>query len=78
MLKQELKSIYGKIGCKGDDVMGFSGSEVAMVGLLFPLIPILLAALLLRWVRIIRINSEIQIEQNKEIISLLKDLAEKK
>ncbi|WP_179966064.1 hypothetical protein [Lysinibacillus antri] len=58
--------------------MGFSGSEVAMVGLLFPLIPILLAALLLRWVRIIRINSEIQIEQNKEIISLLKDLAEKK
>ncbi|MEG0448995.1 MAG: hypothetical protein RR595_03960 [Lysinibacillus sp.] len=47
--------------------MNFSGDTVGMVGALFALIPILLVALVLRWVRIIRVNSEIQIEQNKEI-----------
>ncbi|SKB98740.1 hypothetical protein SAMN06295926_11583 [Lysinibacillus sp. AC-3] len=52
--------------------MNFSGDTVDMVGLLFQLIPILLVALLLRWVQIIWVNIEIQIEQNKEIISLLK------
>ncbi|MDD1503910.1 hypothetical protein PVA17_14275 [Lysinibacillus sp. CNPSo 3705] len=54
--------------------MNFSGDAVGMVGALFALIPILLVALVLRWVRIIRVNSEIQIEQNKEIISLLKEM----
>ncbi|WP_291759564.1 hypothetical protein [Lysinibacillus sp. UBA5990] len=49
--------------------MNFSGD---MVGLLFPLTPILLVAKLFRWVQIIWVNIEIQIEQNKEIISLLK------
>ncbi|MFJ3386114.1 MULTISPECIES: hypothetical protein [unclassified Lysinibacillus] len=57
--------------------MNFSGDMVGMVGALFALIPILLVALVLRWVRIIRVNSEIQIEQNKEIISLLKEMTKK-
>lgn len=51
--------------------MGFSGSTMVIIGWLFPLIPILLVALLLRWVRSIRVNSEIQIEQSKAITSLL-------
>lgn len=46
-----------------------------ILGTLFVFLPLILAALLLRWVRIIRVNSEIQIKQNKEIISLLKDQA---
>ena len=54
--------------------MNFTGDQVAIIGSLFTIIPILLVALLLRWVRIIRVNSEIQIEQNKEIIALLKEL----
>ncbi|WP_423490262.1 hypothetical protein [Lysinibacillus agricola] len=52
--------------------MNFSGDTVDMVGLLFQLIPILLVALLLRWVQIIWVNIEIQIEQNKEISLLEK------
>ncbi len=43
----------------------------------FVFLPIILLALLLRWIRIIRINSEIQIEQNKKIILLLKEQLEK-
>ncbi|MFY3791931.1 hypothetical protein ACOQFO_09595 [Ureibacillus sp. MALMAid1270] len=54
--------------------MNFTGDQVAIIGSLFTIIPILLVALLIRWVRIIRVNSEIQIEQNKEIIALLKEL----
>ncbi|MFY3792327.1 hypothetical protein ACOQFO_11695 [Ureibacillus sp. MALMAid1270] len=57
--------------------MNFSGNQAAIIDVLFTLIPILIVALLLRWVRIIRVNSEIQIEQNKEIISLLKEIKEK-
>ncbi|EIM06254.1 hypothetical protein A1A1_11847 [Planococcus antarcticus DSM 14505] len=37
------------------------------------LVPIFIAAIALRWVRIIRLNSEKQIEQNQEIIALLKE-----
>ncbi|WP_431026706.1 hypothetical protein [Lysinibacillus sp. LZ02] len=44
---------------------------------LFVLIPIILAAFVLRWIRIMKLNSETQIEQNKEIIRLLKELTEK-
>ena len=39
----------------------------------FILIPIFIAAIALRWVRILRLNSEKQIQQNEEIISLLKE-----
>ena len=58
--------------------MDFLGGIVAMIGPLIAFIPILLVALVLRWVRIIRINSEVQIEQNKEIISILKEIVEEK
>ncbi|CAM5222874.1 YvrJ-like protein OS=Ureibacillus acetophenoni OX=614649 GN=SAMN05877842_12134 PE=4 SV=1 [Ureibacillus acetophenoni] len=54
--------------------MNFTGDQVAIIGSLFTIIPILLVALIIRWVRIIRVNSEIQIEQNKEIIALLKEI----
>ncbi|KOS68369.1 hypothetical protein AEA09_07235 [Lysinibacillus contaminans] len=33
---------------------------------------VLLIGLTLRWIRIIKVNSNIQVEQNKEIIELLK------
>lgn len=52
-----------------------SGDQEAILAVLFTVIPILVVALLLRWVRIIRVNSEIQVEQNKEIITLLKELS---
>ncbi|MGI2328295.1 hypothetical protein [Planococcus sp. YIM B11945] len=42
------------------------------------LFPFLLGALVLRWLRIIRINSEKQVEQNQEIITLLKSGARMK
>ncbi|SOC41593.1 hypothetical protein [Ureibacillus acetophenoni] len=51
--------------------------SVSLIGTFFALIPILLIALVLRWIRILRVNSEIQIEQNKQIIALLKDIANK-
>lgn len=36
------------------------------------LLLVLLIGLTLRWIRIIKVNSNIQVEQNKEIIELLK------
>ncbi|WP_298831338.1 hypothetical protein [uncultured Planococcus sp.] len=45
------------------------------IGAIFILIPIFIAAIALRWVRILRLNSEKQIQQNEEIISLLKESA---
>lgn len=46
------------------------GDFVAAVAIL---VPIFIAAMALRWVRMIRLNSEKQIEQNQEIIALLKE-----
>lgn len=43
------------------------------IATIFILIPIFIAAIALRWVRILRLNSEKQIQQNEEIISLLKE-----
>ena len=34
---------------------------------------IILVAFLIRWIRLIKVNSDIQVEQNKEIIALLKE-----
>lgn len=34
---------------------------------------IILAAFLIRWIRLIKVNSDIQVEQNKEVIALLKE-----
>jgi hypothetical protein len=38
---------------------------------LITLLPLFILALVLRWVRQIKINSDIQVEQNKQIISIL-------
>lgn len=43
------------------------------IAAIFVLIPIFIAAFALRWVRIMRLNSEKQIQQNEEIIGLLKE-----
>ncbi len=43
-----------------------------IIGTFFMLIPILILAFAFRWIRQIRFNSEKQIEQNNEIIALLK------
>ncbi|QKX50084.1 hypothetical protein HF394_05500 [Planococcus glaciei] len=40
---------------------------------LFGFLPLLILAFIFRWVRQLKINSETQIKQNKEIISLLKN-----
>jgi hypothetical protein len=46
--------------------------------IVFYLIPIVLVALVIRWIRLIKLNSEEQIQQNREIISLLKEINESK
>lgn len=40
----------------------------------FWIIFIIVVAFVVRWIRILRINSELQIEQNKRIISQLEEL----
>lgn len=37
-------------------------------------LPLIIIALLIRWIRFIKENSDIQVEQNNEIISLLKEI----
>ena len=37
-------------------------------------LPIIIVALLIRWIRFIKENSDLQVEQNKEIISLLREI----
>lgn len=51
------------------------GDAIATFALL---IPLFIAAIALRWVRMIRLNSEKQIQQNEEIISLLKENAKER
>ena len=46
------------------------GDAIAALAIL---VPIFIAAMALRWVRMIRLNSEKQIQQNEEIITLLKE-----
>jgi len=36
--------------------------------------PLIIAAMVVRWIRIIKNNSDEQVTQNKEIIALLKEL----
>ncbi|WP_203340304.1 hypothetical protein [Planococcus beijingensis] len=43
-----------------------------IIAAIFILVPAFIVAFALRWIRIMRINSEKQVEQNEEIISLLK------
>ncbi len=47
-----------------------------IIGTFFMLIPIFIVAFAFRWIRQIRLNSEKQIEQNNEIIALLKESRE--
>ncbi|MGB6409531.1 MAG: hypothetical protein WBF39_18810 [Planococcus donghaensis] len=44
-----------------------------IIGTFFILIPIFIVAFAFKWIRQIRLNSEKQIEQNNEIIALLKE-----
>jgi ribosomal protein L30/L7E len=56
------------------------GSSLGMgslFGFLFSLLPLLILAFVLRWIRLVKINSEKQVEQNKEIIGLLRDINQK-
>lgn len=40
--------------------------------------PLVIAALVVRWFRLIKNNTDVQVEQNKEIISILKEIQTKK
>lgn len=53
---------------KGADIM-----ETILLSALYGL-PIIILAFLIRWIRFIKENSDLQVEQNKEIISLLKEI----
>lgn len=46
------------------------------IGIFVSLLPLIILAFVLRWIRIIKINSEIQVEQNKEMINLLHQINE--
>lgn len=46
----------------------------SMIGALFTMIPIVVLVFVLRWIRFIYLNSEEQIKQNEQIISLLSDI----
>ncbi|ENQ3105839.1 hypothetical protein SAMN04488168_12634 [Bacillus sp. 491mf] len=46
----------------------------SMIGALFTMLPIFVLVFVLRWIRFIYLNSEEQIKQNEQIISLLSDI----
>jgi hypothetical protein len=46
-------------------------------GLLITMVPLVLLAFIFNWVHTLKINSYRQIQQNEEIISLLKELCKK-
>ncbi|GGE42266.1 hypothetical protein GCM10011391_21330 [Pullulanibacillus camelliae] len=52
------------------------GGFGALMSLIIFLIPLIIVIYLLKWVMEIRNSSEIQVQQNKEIISLLRDIKE--
>ncbi|MBU0903586.1 MAG: hypothetical protein KKF57_00205 [Firmicutes bacterium] len=52
---------------------GASNMETIFLSILYGL-PIIIVAFLIRWIRFIKENSDLQVEQNKEIISLLKEI----
>lgn len=55
--------------------------EVFLMSDLIPailtLLPLLILAFVFRWIRQIKDNSELQVEQNKQIIALLKTIENK-
>ncbi|MGG0237224.1 hypothetical protein [Bacillus rhizoplanae] len=46
----------------------------SMIGFLFTILPIFVLVFVFRWIRFIYINSEEQLKQNEQIISLLSDI----
>jgi hypothetical protein len=53
------------------------GVLVDFIPFIFSLLPILLVAFVLRWIRLIKANSDIQVEQNKKVLDLLNEINEK-
>ena len=51
---------------------------VNVIGFFVSLIPLIVAVVLIMWIYRIKTNSDEQVEQNKEIISLLKEIREGK
>ena len=41
---------------------------------IFALLPLIILAFVLRWIRLIKINSELKIKQNEQIIQLLEQI----
>ena len=50
--------------------------ETIFLSILYGL-PFIIVAFLIRWIRFIKENTDLQVEQNKEIISLLKEISAK-
>ena len=48
-----------------------------VVPILFTLLPLVILAFVIRWIRQIKINSDLQVEQNNKIITLLENLNKK-
>lgn len=46
----------------------------SIVGFVFMIIPLVLMAFVLRWIRFIYVNTDKQTKQNEEIIALLKEI----
>ncbi|WP_368505038.1 hypothetical protein AB3N04_05155 [Alkalihalophilus sp. As8PL] len=46
--------------------------------IVFYIVPVVLVALVIRWIRLIKVNSEEQVQQNKEIITLLEEIRQRK
>jgi ribosomal protein L30/L7E len=57
--------------------LGSSMGMGSLFGFLFSLLPLLILAFVLRWIRLLKINSERQVEQNEEIIGLLRNINQK-
>lgn len=45
-----------------------------LIPALLTLLPLFIVALVLRWIRQIKINGDIQVEQNKQLLSLLQNI----
>ncbi|MGG2094699.1 hypothetical protein AB1283_19210 [Bacillus sp. S13(2024)] len=46
----------------------------SVIGFFFMIIPVVVLAFVFRWIRFLYVNSEEQIRQNQQIISLLSDI----
>lgn len=50
------------------------GFMTTILPAIFTLLPLIILAFVLRWIRLIKINSELQIKQNEQIIQLLEQI----